>query len=125
MLRALGEDSRKAAISTAMATIQELAVERRVQGLSSDRDNAQFKALAFDIFAEQLISIGILGLAYKNGVTESGKYSFCVLDARTIVCVTDHSKTVSQSEWRLATAMAQHASLDDQVTHRVFDDWRL
>jgi hypothetical protein len=123
VLRALEQDSRKAAVSTAIATIQELAVERRVQGLSPDKENAQFKALAFDIFAEQLISVGILGLAYKSSITESGKYSFCILDTRTIVSVIDHSKTVRQLEWQLATAMAQHASLDEQVTHRVIGRW--
>jgi hypothetical protein len=123
VLRALGQDPRKAAVSTAIAIIQELAVERRVQGLSSDKDNTQFKALAFDIFTEQLVSVGILGLAYKSSITESGQYSFCILDARTITSVTDHSKTVTQSEWQLATAMAQHASLDEQVTHRVIDRW--
>jgi hypothetical protein len=123
VLRALEQDSRKATVSTAIAIIQELAVERRVQGLSSDKESAQFKALAFDIFAEQLISVDILGLAYKSSITESGKYSFCILDTRTIVSVTDHSKTVRQSEWQLATAMAQHASLDEQVTHRVIGRW--
>jgi hypothetical protein len=123
VLRALGQDSRKAAVSNAVEIIQELAVERRVQGLSSDKDNAQFKALAFEIFTERLISVGILGLAYKSGITESGKYSFCILDTRTIASVTDHSKTVTQSEWQLATAMAQHASLDEQITHRALDRW--
>jgi hypothetical protein len=125
VLRALGQDARKVAVSSATEIIQELAVERRVQGLSSDKDNAQFKALAFDIFTEQLVSVGILGLAYKSGITESGQYSFCVLDARTITSVTDHSKTVTQSEWQLATAMAQHASLDEQVTHRVVERWQV
>jgi hypothetical protein len=123
VLRALGRDARKVAVSAATEIIQELSVERRVQGLSSDKDNAQFKALAFDIFTEQLVSVGILGLAYKSCITESGQYSFCVLDAKTITSVTDHSKTVTQSEWQLATAMAQHASLDEQVTHRVVDRW--
>jgi hypothetical protein len=123
VLRALGQDTRKEVVSKAIAIVQELAVERRLQGLSSDKDNVQFKALAFDIFTEHLISVGILGLAYKSSITESGKYSFCVLDARTIASVTDHSKTVSQSEWQQATAMAQHASLEEQVTHRVVDRW--
>jgi hypothetical protein len=125
VLRALGQDARKVAVSSATEIIQELAVERRVQGLSSDKDNAQFKALAFDIFTEQLVSVGILGLAYKSSITESGQYSFCVLDAKTITSVTDHSKTVTQSEWQQATAMARHASLDEQVTHRVIDRWMM
>jgi hypothetical protein len=124
VLRALGQDARKVAVSAATEIIQELAVERKVQGLSSDKDNAQFKALAFDIFTQQLMSVGILGLAYKSRITESGKYSFCILDTKTISSVTDHSKTVTQSEWELATAMAQHASLDEQITHRVLARWK-
>jgi hypothetical protein len=123
VLRALGQDPRKVAVSNSIAMIQELAVERRVQGLSSDKDNTQFKALAFDIFTEQLVSVGIFGLAYKSSITQSGKYSFCILDSKTIASVTDHSKTVTQSEWQQATTMAQHASLDEQVTHRVIDRW--
>jgi hypothetical protein len=125
VLRALGQDSRKAAVHNANDMIQELAVERRVQGLSSDKDNAQFRALAFDVLTEQLISVGIFGLAYKSSITESGKYSFCILDTKTISSVTDHSKTVTQSEWELATAMAQHASLDEQITHRVVARWQV
>jgi hypothetical protein len=123
VLRALGQDSRKAAVSNAIEIVQELAVERRVQGLSSHKDNAQFKSLAFDTFTEQLTAVGILGLAYKSNITESGQYSFCVLDAKTIGSVTDHSKTVTQAEWELAAAMAQHASLEEQVTHRALDRW--
>jgi hypothetical protein len=123
VLRALGNDPRKVAVSEAISIIQELAVERRMQGLSSDKDNAQFKALAFDIFAQRLIAVEILGLAYKSSITESGKYSFCILDSRTIASVTDHSKTVIQPEWELAIAMAQHASLEEQVTHRAIDRW--
>lgn len=123
VLRALGQDSRKEAVFKAMAVIQELAVDRKLQGLSSDKDNVQFRTLAFDIFTEQLVSVGILGLAYKSSITESGKYSFCILDARIIAAVTDHSKTVTQADWQLATSMAQHASLDERITHRVLDRW--
>jgi hypothetical protein len=123
VLRALGLNSRKAAVSNAIELVQELAVERRVQGLSSHKDNAQFRSLAFDIFTEQMTSVGILGLAYKSSITESGQYSFCVLDAKTIVSATDHCKTVTQAEWKLAATMAQHASLEEQVTHRSLDRW--
>ena len=49
--RALADDPRRAAVASALAAIEELAIDRKAEGLSADRHNTQFRLLAFDIFS--------------------------------------------------------------------------
>ena len=123
LLAALKNDPKKIAIDNALELINELAIERKQEGLSIHHKNTMFRQLALEIYAQQLTAIGIDALAYKNRVTESGEYALCILNSKRIASIKNCSASVVQREWDEARLASIHASLEDDRVASAQPKW--